>query len=131
MNAQDLQALAFAALTAPQPMRWNATGEPTEPAAVTAAHALAAKVDRLGAIAAAMATLKEEADKIRAELEDAGLTTIEGQIFRASFAQVAGSALTNWQAIAKRFNPSPQLIRAHTKTGKESTRMTIKARTGA
>jgi hypothetical protein len=131
MKPQDLQALAFAALTAPQPMRWNDTGEPAEPAAVTAAHALAAKVDRLGAINAAITTLQDDAELIRAELEAAGLTTIEGQIFRASFAQVAGKTLTDWATIAKRFNPSPQLIRAHTKTGKESTRMTIKARTGA
>lgn len=131
MKTQDLQALAFAALTAPQPMRWNDTAEPTEPATVTAAHALALKVDRLGAINAAIANMKEEADRIRAELEAAGLATIEGQIFRASFAQVAGKTLTDWATIAQRFNPSPQLIRAYTKTGKESTRMTIKARTGA
>jgi hypothetical protein len=110
MKPQDLQALAFAALQ-PNP--------------------LAAKVDRLGVIAAAMATMKEEADKIRAELEAAGLDAIEGQIFRASFAQVAGRALTDWQTIAKRFNPSAQLIRAYTKTGNASTRMTLKARTGA
>jgi histidinol-phosphate/aromatic aminotransferase/cobyric acid decarboxylase-like protein len=128
MKPQDLQTLAAAALTAPSPMRWNDTGEPAQPAAVTAAAALAAKVDRLGAMHAAIASMKREADQIRAELEDAGLADIEGQLYRVNFAQVAGRTATNWQAIAQRFKPSAQLIRAYTKTGEASTRMTVKAR---
>lgn len=94
----------------------------------TAAQAIAAKVDRLGAIHAAMATIKKEADQIRAELEDAGLTDIDGQLYRVSFATVAGGTLTNWRAIAERLKPSAQLIRAYTKTGEASTRMSVKAR---
>jgi histidinol-phosphate/aromatic aminotransferase/cobyric acid decarboxylase-like protein len=128
MKPQDLQTLAAAALTAPSPMRWNDTGEPAQPAAVTAAAALAAKVDRLGAMHAAIASMKREADQIRAELEDAGLADIEGQLYRVNFAQVAGRTATNWEAIAQRFKPSAQLIRAYTKTGEASTRMTVKAR---
>ena len=128
MKPQDLQTLAAAALTAPSPMRWNDTGEPAQPAAVTAAAALAAKVDRLGAMHAAIASMKREADQIRAELEDAGLADIEGQLYRVNFAQVAGRTATNWEAIAQRFKPSAQLIRAYTKTGEPSTRMTVKAR---
>lgn len=114
MKPQDLQTLALAAL---QP-----------PAMTTAADAMAAKVDRLGAIQAATASLKKEADQIRAELEDAGLADIEGQLFRVNFAQVTGSTITNWRAIAERLKASPQLIRAYTKTGEPSTRMTVKAR---
>jgi histidinol-phosphate/aromatic aminotransferase/cobyric acid decarboxylase-like protein len=128
MKPQDLQTLAAAALTAPSPMRWNDTGEPAQPAAVTAAAALAAKVDRLGAMHAAIASMKREADQIRAELEDAGLADIEGQLYRVNFAQCAGRTATDWQAIAQRFKPSAQLIRAYTKTGEASTRMTVKAR---
>ena len=128
MKPQDLATLAAAALTAPSPMRWNDTGEPAQPAAVTAAAALAAKVDRLGAMHAAIASMKREADQIRAELEDAGLTDIEGSLYRVNFAQCAGKTLTDWQAIAKRLKASPQLIRAYTKTGEASTRMTVKAR---
>jgi len=124
MKPQDLHTLALAALTAPQPLRYNDTGEPAQPAAVTAAAALAAKVDRLGAIQAAAATLKKEADQIRADLEDAGLADIEGQLFRVNFAQCAARATTDWQAIAQRLKASPQLIRAYTKTGEASTRMT-------
>lgn len=116
MKPQDLQTLARAALmpaTAPAP---------------TAAEALAAKVDRLGALHAAQAAMKREADQIRAELEDAGLDNIDGQLFRVNFAQCAGRTATNWEAIAKRFKPSAQLIRAYTTTGEASTRMTVKAR---
>jgi hypothetical protein len=127
MKPQDLQTLAAAALAAPQPMRWNDSAEPAQPAAVTAAAALAAKVDELGQLHAAIAKLKKDADQLRTELEDAGLTDIEGQLFRVNFATVAGSTLTNWRAIAERLKASPQLIRAYTKTGEPSTRMTVKA----
>lgn len=114
MKPQDLQTLARAALMpAPAP---------------TAAEAIAAKVDRLGALHAALATMKKEADQLRAELEDAGLTDIDGNLYRVNFAQVAGRTLTDWKTIAERLKPSAQLIRAHTTTGEPSTRMTVKAR---
>jgi len=128
MKPQDLQTLAAAALKAPSPMRWNDSGEPAQPAAVTAAAALAAKVDRLGAMHAAIASMKREADQLRTELEDAGLSDIDGQLYRVNFAQCAARAVTDWQAIAQRFKPSPQLIRRHTTTGEPSARMTVKAR---
>lgn len=115
MTPADLQTLALAALTAP-------TFKPT-----AAAELLAAKVDRLGALSAAMDALKKEAAAIREELEDAGLNDIDGHAYRVNFAQCAGRTVTDWAAIAQRFKPSPQLIRAYTKTGEGTTRMTIKA----
>ena len=127
MKTQDLQTLAAAALM-PLGFRHHDSGEPAQPAAVTAAHALALKVDELGQLHATMADMKRKADRIRTELEDAGLTDIEGQLYRVNFATVAGSTLTNWRAIAERLKASPQLIRAYTKTGEPSTRMTVKAR---
>ena len=116
MKPQDLQTLAKAALM------------PPAAPAPTAADAMAAKVDRLGALSAALADMKREADTLRAELEDAGLTNIDGQLYRVNFAQCAGRTLTDWKAIAERLKPSAQLIRAHTTTGEASTRMTVKAR---
>lgn len=116
MKPQDLQTLAAAALM------------PPAAPAPTAAQAMAAKVDRLGAMHAAIASMKREADQLRTELEDAGLTDIDGNLYRVNFATVAGSTLTNWRAIAERLKASPQLIRAYTKTGEPSTRMTVKAR---
>lgn len=128
MKPQDLQTLAAAALM-PAGFRHHDSAEPAQPAAVTAAAALAAKVDQLGAMQAAIADMKRKADQIRTELEDAGLDNIDGQLFRVNFATVAGSTLTNWRAIAERLKASPQLIRAYTKTGEASTRMTVKAHT--
>lgn len=116
MKPQDLQTLALAALM------------PTTTPAPTATQALAAKVDQLGAMQAAMADMKRKAEALRADLEDAGLDNIEGELFRVNFAQCAGRTLTDWEAIAKRFKPNAQLIRAYTKTGEPSTRMTVKAR---
>ena len=127
MKNQDLTNFANALLSAPA-VRWNDTGEPAQPAVVTAAAALAAKVDELGELRAQIADLVDRAEQIRADLENAGLPIIDGHNYRASLTTVKGRTLTNWEAIAKRFDPSPQLIRAHTKTGKESTRLNMTAR---
>jgi hypothetical protein len=127
MKPQDLATLAAAALM-PAGFRHHDSAEPAQPAAVTAAAAIAAKVDELGQLHAAIADMKRKADHIRTELENAGLADIEGTLYRVNFAQCAGKTLTDWQAIAKRLKVSPQLIRAYTKTGEASTRMTVKAR---
>ena len=116
MKTQDLQTLARAALM------------PTTAPAPTAAAAIAAKVDELGALRAVIADLTKQADHIRADIEAAGLSEIDGQHYRASFATVAGRTLTDWATIAAKFKPSRQLIAAHTTTGEPSTRMTVKAR---
>ena len=127
MKPQDLQTLAAAALM-PAGFRHHDSAEPAQPAAVTAAAAIAAKVDELGQLHAAIADMKRKAETIRTELEEAGLSDIEGHLYRVNFATVAARTLTDWAAIAKRLKASPQLIRAYTKTGEASTRMTVKAR---
>lgn len=119
MKPQDFHAFANAVLSAPI---LHAAPAPK------AAQAMADKVDELGALHAAIAKLKKDADTIRTELENAGLADIEGNLYRVNFAQCAGKTLTDWQAIAKRLKASPQIIRAYTKTGEASTRMTVKAR---
>lgn len=119
MKPQDLAAFANAILSAPV-----LHAAPAQ----TAAQAMADKVDQLGQLHAAIAKLKKDADQLRAELEDAGLSEIDGQQYRASFAQVAGRTLIDWETIAQRFKPSAQLIRAHTTTSKPSTRLNVTAR---
>lgn len=94
----------------------------------TAAQAIAAKVDELGALRAVIADLTKQADHIRTELENAGLATIDGQHYSASFAQCTARAVTDWKKIAERLNASRQLIAAHTTTGKPFTRLNITAR---
>lgn len=89
---------------------------------------LAARVDELGALRAHIAQLNDRAETLRAELESAGLQHIDGTLYRATITQCAGAVRVNWQAVAQRFKPSPQLIRAYTTHGKESTRLNITAR---
>lgn len=115
-NFADFAAAVFAA-----PIMQAAT-------APTAAQAIADKVDELGALRAVIADLTLTADKIRTDIEAAGLTTIDGQHYSASLTSVKGSTRTDWETIAKRFKPSAQLIRAYTKTGKASTRLNLTAR---
>lgn len=109
-------------------MRYNDTGEPAQCAAVTAAHALALKVDELGALRAVIADLTKHADTIRTDIEAAGLTTIDGQHYSASLSSTKGRTITDWETIAAKFKPSRQLIAAHTTTGKPSSRLNITAR---
>jgi hypothetical protein len=127
MKPQDLQTLAAAALM-PAGFRHHDSGEPARPAAVTAAAAMAAKVDELGALRAVIADLTKQADQIRTELEDAALTTIDGQHYSATLTSVKGSNRIDWAAIAAKFKPSRQLVAAHTTTGKASTRLNLTAR---
>ena len=87
------------------------------------------KADQLGLLRAQIAALQDDADKLRTELEAAGLPRIEGKLYRVSFAQCAGRAVIDWAGVAQRLNPSRQLIQAHTTVSKESTRMNVTART--
>jgi len=121
MKPQDFHNFAAAVFAAP-------IMQTSEPAAVTAAAALAAKVDELGALRAVIADLQTQADKIRTEIEEAGLTAIDGQHYSATLTSVKGSTRIDWQTIAAKFKPSRQLIAAHTTTGKPSTRLNLTAR---
>lgn len=112
MKPQDLHTFARAILAAP-PARTAPT--------------LAEQVDRLGELHAAIADLKAQAEDIRAELENAGLPAIDGHAYRVTFS-TSTRTVTDWQAIAQRFKPSAQLVRAYTKTSKPSTRMNVTAR---
>lgn len=127
MKPENFADFANAIMAAPL-MRHNDHGEPTQPAAVTAAAALAAKVDELGALRAVIADLQTQADKIRTEIEEAGLTAIDGQHYSATLTSVKGSTRIDWQTIAAKFKPSRQLIAAHTTTGKAATRLNLTAR---
>lgn len=113
MNNADFHNFARAILAAPAPRT---------------APALAEQVDRLGELHAAIAELKTQADRIRAELEAAELPAIEGHAYRVTFTTTQGSTKTDWKTIAERFKPSPQLIRRHTTTTEGSTRMNVTAR---
>lgn len=111
MKPQDLHHFAAAIFTAP----------------ARTAPALADKVDRIGQLKAEIAEREAEINDLRATLEDAGLPAIDGHAYRVTFSTSART-VTDWQTIAERFKPSPQLIRRHTTTSEPSTRMNVTAR---
>lgn len=112
MKIQDLHDFARAILSAP-PAR--------------TAPKLAEQVDRLGQIKAAQAELQAEFDRIRAELEEAGLKEIDGHQYRATFSTSTRKNI-NWQILAMSFKPSAKLIRLHTTTSEETTACRVTAR---
>jgi hypothetical protein len=107
--------------------RLNAHGDLPE-VATAAADQLKRKADRMGLLHAVIAQSKTEAATLRAELEAAGLSEIEGSLYRVAFAECKGATKVDWQAVAKKLQPSRQLVKAHTSTGEGSTRMTVTAR---
>ena len=111
MKPADLHTLAAAIFTAP------ARTAPT----------LADKVDRIGQLKAEIAEREAEINDLRATLEDAGLSAIDGHAYRVTFS-TSTRTTTDWRTIAERFKPSPQLIRRHTTTGEPATRMNVTAR---
>lgn len=78
---------------------------------------LAAAVDRLAVIKAQIAALAAEEKELKTVLAESGESVIEGTLHRAAVSQCAGRDSIDWAAIAARFNPSRQLITAHTTTG--------------
>lgn len=92
---------------------------------------LSAAVDRLAVIKAQIAALAAEEKEIKAVLAESGQAVIEGTLHRAAVSQCAGRDSIDWAAIAARFNPSRQLITAHTTTGAPFTVVRLSARKGA
>ena len=98
------------------------------PAIKPTTNPLAEKADRLGFLRALLDRYAAEADEIRTELEAAALPAIEGAFYRVSFSTHAGASRTDWQAIARKLGASPQIIRANTKKGSDSTHMKLTAK---
>ena len=75
---------------------------------------LAATVDRLAQVKAQIAELQNQEAAIKAELVATGLPVIDGMYHRVAISEVAPKASIDWKAIAQHFNPSRQLVTAHT-----------------
>jgi hypothetical protein len=92
---------------------------------------LAAAVDRLALIKAQLAELSAEEKALKESLAASGLESIEGTAHRAAVSHCDGRVMIDWQTIAAKFNPSRQLIAAHTSTGAPYTVIRVSARKGA
>lgn len=84
--------------------------------------------DRLGQIKAQIADLKKIEAALSDELKVFGASSYEGVLYRAVIAERAATTKVDWEAIAKKLNPSRQLIQAYTRTGESTITLTVYAR---
>jgi hypothetical protein len=77
---------------------------------------LAAIVDRIAQLKAQISDLTQEEAALKAALIDSGLEAINGAEHRAAVSWTVKKS-TDWRTIAEKFEPSRQLIAAHTSTG--------------
>jgi hypothetical protein len=92
---------------------------------------LADIVDQLLSVKASIAELEQKERELKDCLIATGETSIDGMLARASISYCQGREKTDWQTIAMRFNPSRQLIVAHTTTGAPFHTVRVSARKGA
>jgi len=81
---------------------------------------LADMVDTLASIKADIANLEMRADIYKASLIAAKVRAVDGTLHRATVSETYPTR-TDWQTIAKKLQPSAQLIRAHTTQAEEPT----------
>lgn len=91
---------------------------------------LGALVDRLAEIKALTADLTAESETIKEFLISSGMPAIEGTAHRAAVSLLAGRERVDWETIARRFEPSRQLIAAHTTVGEPYHVVRVSARKG-
>ncbi|MFZ8887333.1 MAG: hypothetical protein ACO3F9_13610 [Burkholderiales bacterium] len=89
---------------------------------------LIAMVDELGGLKARIADLQIREKEIKAMLSGCGYEAIDGQQYRASIAWSDGRLSIDWRAIAEHFNPSRQLVTAHSSTGEAFATIKVSAR---
>lgn len=77
---------------------------------------LSAIVDRIAQLKAQISDLTQEEAALKAALVESGFDAINGTEHRAAISWTVKKT-TDWRAIAERFEPSRQLIAAHTSTG--------------
>jgi len=87
-------------------------------------------VDQYARLKAQQAELNDELAYIKDQLVAAGVSPIEGETHRATVSLTSGRTTIDWQSIAMKFEPSRQLITAHTKKGDDFYTLRISARKG-
>jgi hypothetical protein len=84
-------------------------------------------VDELGSIDREIARLKAQRDDMAAIVKLTGEGRYIGQQFEGLVYSSKGRVVTNWRNVAEHFNPSRQLIVAHTTTGEPSLSLKVEA----
>jgi hypothetical protein len=75
-----------------------------------------ALVDQYGALDAQIKGLQGTLEMLKSAIKAQGAGKHEGLSYRATVYESAGRTITDWKAVAEHFNPSYQLITAHTNT---------------
>jgi hypothetical protein len=84
-------------------------------------------VDELGSIDREIARLKAQRDDMAFIMKLQGEGRYYGQSFEGLVYSSKGRTTTDWKTIAGHFNPSRQLIVAHTTTGEPSLSLKVEA----
>lgn len=89
---------------------------------------LIAMVDELGGLKARISELQVREKEIKEMLSGSGYSSLDGQQYRASIAWTDGRISIDWRAIAEHYNPSRQLVTAHSSTGEPFATIRVAAR---
>jgi hypothetical protein len=89
---------------------------------------VAGLADELGAVRAQLADLKDREREIRNTLIEAGVKTLEDNLFRVLVVE-SMRTMIDWKSIAAKLKPSHQLVTAHTED-KEVISIRVSARRG-
>ena len=81
---------------------------------------LAALTDEIGSIRAEIKRLEELNKQLTDQLKDAGAGKHTGAIYKSTVYAVEPKTTIDWKAIAMHFEPSRQLITAHSSTSAAS-----------
>jgi hypothetical protein len=83
---------------------------------ITLSPSLAAYIDEAGALDQEIKQLTKQLEAIKAHIKANGAGDFGGFSFNAKVIEAAPVDRIDWKTIAERFNPSYQLIAAHTVT---------------
>ena len=85
-------------------------------------------VDKLARVKTQIADLKISEQLLRQDLIDSGESVVDGTYHRAAISEAEGKTTVDWKAVAMHFNPSRQLIKAHTTQGDDFITVRVSAR---
>lgn len=83
---------------------------------ITLSPSLAAYIDEAGALDSEIKRLTKQLDSIKAHIKAQGAGDFGGFSFNAKVIEASPVSRTDWETIARKFEPSYQLIAAHTST---------------
>ena len=90
---------------------------------ITLTPDLFALIDHAGALDQEIKALTKQLDKLKDTIKAQGAGDFSGFAWTAKVVEVKATDKTDWQTIALRFNPSHQLIAAHTTQTKATKRI--------